>query len=173
MGWSQGFDVNIGVDAALGVHDQVPQQVGLDDGRVDVAVEVDNVLAVEALGAVVLLDPCEVVIVRQHLVPVVRVLGRPGLGCQRVALVEGEWIDFPRLPDLLGESGAFAACSPQWLLRGRLPLEEVCGLCGDAEHVRVQDDEDEADEGYVQGDTPAHLRRDAVPQACCRDPYRR
>lgn len=98
-----GLDINIGVDATLSVHNHVAKQVSTDDSSTDVTVEVNNVGAVEAVGAKARLDVGKLVAVSENLVLVVGVTLQPGVGSVTVALLKINGVDLPDLPDLVRE----------------------------------------------------------------------
>lgn len=146
------FDVDVGIYATFGVHDEVTQKVGLDYGDLQVAIELDNVRPVETVDSVVPFDILQVVAVREHFVPVVWVLFNPGLRNGRVSLFESERPRLPGLPDLGRDDGSGRL---QRLLILQFPFVLVGGSDGCSEEMGVGEEEEEADEDEVGGqDSP-------------------
>jgi hypothetical protein len=80
------FDVDVCVDASLGVHDHVPEEVGFHNGGVDGTVQLDDIRAVKPLGTELFLHVKESVVVCQDFVAVAGVHGCPCPGCVKVPL---------------------------------------------------------------------------------------
>ncbi|CAI6244539.1 unnamed protein product [Periconia digitata] len=85
---------------ALSVHDEVSEQIGFDDGDVDLFVQVDDIWSVETMHSIVPLHVLQGIVVRQHLVPIVWVLRPPRLRSVGVALFELKRANLPCLPYL-------------------------------------------------------------------------
>lgn len=134
----EGLHVNVRVNTPLDVHDQITQEICLDDLRSQGLVDVDDVGAIDAMGAKVGFDIEDVVLVGEHLVAVAWILGGPGTSGIQVALLEIEGVNLPCLPDLAGEE----ACCLGYLVVEVLLVELVQG----GRNGEVQDDEDEGEE---------------------------
>ena len=93
------LDINIGPEASIDVHDDVAQQVGLDDFQIVIqGIECsDDIGPAEAFGpaAECLLDIRDGVVVGQQLVSMARVLPCPGSRSVKISVFEMERIDFP------------------------------------------------------------------------------
>ena len=152
------LDVDVGVQPAVDVHDQVPQQVCLDDLCREGAVCLDDIRAVEPSWPVVRFDVHEIVAVSQDFISIPRVLGRPGARARGVALLEAERVDLPRLPDLAGEFGGEG--------EGLLGEAALCDAEGGGEGVGVRDDEDDEDAGEVDGEGALDLARESAGEGC-------
>lgn len=81
---TQAFDIDVCVNATLGVHDEVAQKIGFDDGDVELLVELNNVRAIETMGPVLPLDIIVCIGVGQDFVSVGRILLAPLETCQEL-----------------------------------------------------------------------------------------
>lgn len=97
--WSESLDVDVRVDAALDVHDEIAKEIGLDNVILQRSVRADNIGSINALWAKVALDVGDIVAIRQDLVSVVRVDICPAPRQIKVPALEGEGMRFPDLPD--------------------------------------------------------------------------
>lgn len=124
------------------------------------AVDVDDVGAVEAIGAEMVFDVAEVVAVRQDFVAVTGVLCGPGTRTILVALLKLQRIDFPCLPDLFGEVLALLKCGERVV--AAVGGASVPALTGQwrLEAPGVEEEEEDNDADDVQRETALDLSRD-------------
>lgn len=103
LDWSDCLDINISIDTAINIHDEVSEQISLDDLCSELAVGIDDVRSIETFRAKVRFNIVHVVVVGQNFISVLGVLRYPALCGIQVSFVESQRVNLPSLPDFAGK----------------------------------------------------------------------